>query len=246
MSTLTWIILSTLAISLISWVGLILIALGERMIARFLRVIVAFAAGTLMAGALLHLLPEAVEKHGSTPSIYLWLLAGFTVFLLMEQILHWQHDHRLQGDGKSAASYLILMADGLHNFLGGIAIGGSFLVGPEVGLITCLVAAAHEIPQEIGDFAILIDGGWKKQQALVLNFLSALTILPGGLVAYYLSDWVNTGILLPFAAGNFIYIAASDLIPEIKHSENTVDDLINFTAFVVGMGLIYGIQLWVS
>lgn len=148
---------------------------------------------------------------------FLPVLAGFALFLLMEQFLAWHHSHSMAITGRQPVTYLILLADGLHNFIGGLAIGASFIVSTEAGIITWIAAAAHEVPQELGDFGILIRGGWGKVQALVANFLSAATILPGGLLAYYVSADVDIALLLSFAAGNFIYIAASDLIPEIKH-----------------------------
>lgn len=179
MNPLAWIVLSASAMSMIAWVGLVLVALGEDVLMRFLRVLAVFAAGALMAGAFLHLIPEAVQKQGTGGYAYMWMLTGLTLFLLMEQRLHWQHDHRLSSSVKVPVTYLILPADGLHNVLGGLAIGGSFHVSPRVGIITWVVAAAHEIPQEFGDFTILVPGGWNKKRALLLNFVSALTIVPG-------------------------------------------------------------------
>jgi zinc and cadmium transporter len=130
---------------------------------------------------------------------------------------------------------MILIADGLHNFIGGLAIAGSFLVSTEVGVITWVAAAAHEIPQELGDFGILVHGGWDKYQALLVNFVSAVMILPGALITYFVSSEIDTTFLLPFAAGNFIYIAASDLIPEVKHEKRLWKNLIHFAAFAGGV-----------
>jgi zinc and cadmium transporter len=135
-------------------------------------------------------------------------------------------------------TYLILLADGLHNFIGGLAIGASFLVSIEVGVITWVAAAAHEIPQEMGDFGILIRGGWGKLAALVANFISAATIIPGALLAYYLSGNFDVSLLLSFAAGNFLYIAASDLIPEVKHDRLVRNNVVHFAAFIAGVGVI--------
>ena len=126
----------------------------------------------------------------------------------------------------------------VHNFIGGLAIGASFIVSTEVGVITWIAAAAHEVPQELGDFGILMRGGWGRYQALVANFVSAATIVPGALLAYYVSSDVDVTFLLSFAAGNFIYIAASDLIPEVKHDRRLRNNLIHFAAFVGGIGVI--------
>jgi zinc and cadmium transporter len=132
----------------------------------------------------------------------------------------------------------VLLADGLHDFIGGLAIGASFIVSIEVGAVTWIAAAAHEVPQELGDFGILIRGGWRRYPALVANFVSAATIVPGALLAYYLSSDFDVTFLLSFAAGNFIYIAASDLIPEVKHDRRLRNNVIHFGAFVGGIAVI--------
>ena len=135
----------------------------------------------------------------------------------------------------------IVLTDAAHYIipdeftLGGLAIGGSFLAGPRIGVVTWLAAAAHEIPQELGDFAILVRGGWPARRALVYNFASALTIVPGGLLAFLAGTAIDTTFLLPLAAGNFLYIAASDLIPEIKHGDRGGQRILHLAAFVAGI-----------
>lgn len=238
MSTLTWIIGSGLAMSAIAWVGLVTVALNEEQLKKLLLPLVAFAAGSLLAGALLHLLPEAVAARGPGLATFLPVIGGFALFFLMEQFLSWHHGHSVQPEAKQPVTYLILLADGLHNFIGGLAIGASFLISTEVGIVTWLAAAAHEVPQELGDFGILIRGGWRRFQALVANFVSAATIVPGGVLAYYLSSDFDITLLLSFAAGNFIYIAASDLIPEVKHDRLLRNNLIHFSAFLGGVAII--------
>jgi len=243
LNTLMWIIGSSLAMSAIAWVGLVTLAFNEEQLKKLLLPLVAFAAGSLLGGALLHLLPEAVAANGANVGTFLPAVAGFALFLLMEQFLAWHHSHSMTMVVKQPVTYLILLADGLHNFIGGLAIGASFLVSVEVGLITWIAAAAHEVPQELGDFGILIRGGWGRWQALVANFLSAATILPGALLAYYVSADVDIALLLSFAAGNFIYIAASDLIPEIKHDRLLQNNLVHFASFVAGVVVILGTRL---
>jgi zinc and cadmium transporter len=234
-NTLLWIVAGSLAMSAIAWVGLITLALNEQQLKKLLLPLVAFAAGSLLAGALLHLLPEAIAAGGSTPETVLPALGGFALFLLMEQFLAWHHAHTADDDSRQPVTYLILMADALHNFIGGLAIGASFVTSTQVGVVTWIAAAAHEVPQELGDFGILIRGGWPRTQALVANFVSAAAIVPGGLLAYYLSGSANITFLLSFAAGNFLYIAASDLIPEIKHDRRLPNNLVHFGAFLSGM-----------
>jgi zinc and cadmium transporter len=238
LSTLGWILSAALAMSAIAWVGLLAALLKEAHLKAVLLPLVAFAAGSLLGGALLHLLPEAVAARGPGVSTFLPVLAGFALFFLMEQFLSWHHAHSEDADRKQPVTYLILLADGLHNFIGGLAIGASFLVSIEVGVITWVAAAAHEIPQEMGDFGILIRGGWGKLAALVANFISAATIIPGALLAFYMSGNCEVSLLLSFAAGNFLYIAASDLIPEVKHDRLVRNNVVHFAAFIAGVGVI--------
>jgi zinc and cadmium transporter len=214
MSTLAWIVVFGLAMSALALVGGVTTLLSERTLARVLMPLVALAAGSLLGGALFHMLPEAIEETGNELSVYIWFVAGFAAFFLLEQYLHWHHCHRPVSE-HAPLGYLILLADGLHNFLGGLAVGAAFTIDIRVGIVTWLVAAAHEVPQELGDFGILVHSGWKTRSALAYNVASALTFLVGGLVAFALSDTIDVEFLLPFAAGNFVYIAAADLVPQI-------------------------------
>lgn len=239
MSVLLWIILSSLAMSLIAWIGLFSLYIREDLLKKLIFPLVAFSAGALLGGAMLHMIPEAIHQSDNLKAIFVWVLVGFSLFLLLEQFINWHHCHRPPSEHKHPVTYLILIADGLHNFLGGMAIASAFIIDIRLGVVTWLVAAAHEVPQELGDFGILIHGGWKKKKALIFNFLSALTIVFGGLLVYAVSDHINMVYLLAIAAGNFIYISSSDLIPEIKHSENTKGRLLHFVFFIFGLVLIY-------
>lgn len=243
MNILIWIIGSTFAMSLIAWAGIVTLALREKLLKKILLLLVAFSAGALLGGALLHLMPEAVAEMGPGLSVFIWLVVGFSIFFLLEQFIQWHHCHRVPSEHKKPVTYLILIADGLHNFIGGLAIAGSFLVDIQTGIITWLACAAHEIPQELGDFGVLVHGGWKKYKALVFNFISALTVVAGGLVAFCISKSIDTTFLLPFAAGNFIYIASSDLIPEVKHGESLKKGIAHFLAFAIGIILLLGVKL---
>jgi len=242
METLFWVIGSTFAMSLISLIGLVTLILPERLLRKIIFPLVAFSAGALLGGAFLHMIPEAINKVGPRLSIFLWLLFGFSLFFFLEQFIQWHHCHKLPSEHKKPVTYLILIADGVHNFIGGLAIAGAFIVDIKVGIVTWLVCAAHEVPQELGDFGILIHGGWAKKKALLFNFFSALTIILGGLTAYFFSAKIDITFLLPFAAGNFIYIASSDLIPEIKHKCDIRSSLIHFIAFVAGILLILAVR----
>ena len=243
MNTLFWILGSTFAMSLIALVGAITLAFKEKTLKKILLFLVAFSAGSLIGGAFLHLIPETVAKTGAGLNMFLWLIFGFSIFFLMEQFLQWHHCHKVPSEHKRPVTYLILISDAIHNFIGGLAIAGSFLVSVQTGIVTWLACAAHEIPQELGDFGILVHGGWKKKKALLFNFFSALTIVPGALLVYFISSGIDMTFLLPFAAGNFIYIASSDLIPEVKSKESLGEGLIHFFAFIVGILLILAVRI---
>ena len=245
MSTLAWIISTGLLMSAFALVGGVALVLEEKTLKKLLLPMVAFASGALLGGAFFFLLPEGVERLGNQFDAYLWLMAGFLLFFALEQFLHWHHCHRVTSEHKQPLTYLVLLADGLHNLLGGLAIGGAFLGGVGVGLSAWLAALAHEIPQELGDFGVLVHGGWEPKKALAFNFLSALTFPIGAVGAYYASTAIDVGFLLPFAAGNFLYIAAADLIPEVSHHEDLSVNLIHLLALSSGLGLLAGLHFFV-
>lgn len=240
MTHLAWIIVSGLLMSLISLVGGFTLLLSESNLEKLLLPLVAFAAGSLLSGAFIFMLPGAIKADINPVTIGILTLAGFTTFFILEQFLHWQHSHRPADKRKEPMTYLILIGDGFHNFLGGMAIGGIFMVDIRLGIASWIAAALHEIPQELGDFAVLINGGWSKRSALIFNLLSGLTFLLGGLSAYVLSSHINTAWLIPFAAGNFIYIGACDLIPKINYqeTENVNYRALSLAAFIAGVSLL--------
>lgn len=233
--------------SSLALVGSITLVLPEAKLKRLVMPLVAFAAGSLLGGAIFHMLPESVDVLGNRMSLYVWFTAGFVGFFILEQLLQWHHCHRTPSQ-HGPLGYLILLADGAHNFIGGLAVAGAFIVDTRLGIVTWLVAAAHEIPQELGDFGILVHGGWRPRSALLFNLASALTFLLGGLVAYAMSDSFNVAFLVPFAAGNFVYIAAADLIPHITATgkydipaESRIlirDKIEQSLAFGTGLGLL--------
>ena len=246
MDPLGWILVTTFLISLLAWIGILTAFLNEALLDRLLLVLVALAAGALIGGAFLHLLPRAIRAYGvdDTLPLFLALLVGFCLFYVLEQFIHWHHHHETTHD-KDAVSYLVLFSDTLHNFIDGLVIAGSFLVGVDVGLVTVAAIGLHEIPQEIGDFGVLVYGGFDRFHALILNYLTQASVIVGGVVGYALTSVAGNvpKVLLPFAAGNFIYIASSDLIPEIKHEENVLQAALYFATFVGGILLMLGIKL---
>jgi len=241
-SALLWIVGSGLLMSAIALVGSVTLLLSERTLKLVLLPLVAFAAGSLLGGAFFHMIPAGLAAGISDLRVYTLLLAGFAVFFGLEQFLHWHHCNRAEADCKKPLTYLILIGDGLHNFLGGLAVAGTFLIEIRLGVVTWFAAAAHEVPQELGDFGVLVHGGWERRQALFYNVLSALTFLLGGIVAYVASFRLDVSFLVPFAAGNFLYIGASDLIPEIKGHRNLQVNIVHFVAFCMGAAF----MLWVK
>jgi len=243
MSTLIWIIGTGVLMSAIALIGSVTLLLQEATLRSILLPLVAFAAGSLIGGAFFHMIPAGMVKYGHNETFYVWVLTGFTLFLLLEQLLHWHHCRRAAAPCKQPLTYLILVGDGLHNFIGGLAIAGTFLIDIRLGITAWLAAAAHEIPQELGDFAVLINGGWTKRGALLWNVASALTFLLGGITAYAASFTLNVDFLVPFAAGNFLYIGASDLVPEVNKHKDMKVNLIHLGAFVAGVALMWTIKV---
>lgn len=244
MSTLSWIVASGLLMAAIAMVGSVTLILRPATLNRMLLVLVAFAAGSLLGGAFFHMIPAALETHLAGLEVGIAIVAGFTVFFMLEQLLHWHHCHRARSDCKQPLTYQILIGDGLHNFLGGLAVAGTFLVDIRLGITAWLAAAAHEVPQELGDFGVLVHGGWPKRRALLFNLLSGLTFLLGGLVGYGLSTQLDITWLIPFAAGNFIYIGAVDLVPEISKHENPGTNIVHLVAFLFGLILLLVLKLY--
>jgi len=246
MEVLLWIVGSSLIMSAIALVGSVTLILKEETLNKIILPLVAFAAGSLIGGAFFHMIPAGIISYGNTIGFYLWIIIGFIMFFMLEQFLHWHHCHRADLDCKKPLTYLILIGDGLHNFIGGLAIAGIFLIDIRLGIMSWLAAAAHEIPQELGDFGVLIHGGWNKRNALIFNVLSAITFLIGGLITYTISFSFDISFLVPFAAGNFIYIGASDLVPEIRKHESLKMNLVHLIAFVAGIALMLLIKIFLG
>ena len=245
MSELLWILLATFIVSLISFIGAAALVLSEKLLKKILLALVGFAAGALIGGAFLHLLPESIGKSaaGDLGNIFLTVILGFILFFVLEKLL-WRHCHE-RTCPIHVLAYLNLFGDGVHNFIDGLVMAASFVVSIPLGLITTLAIAAHEIPQELGDFGVLVYGGFKPRKALLLNFVTALTAIAGGISRYYLFPYVGGTMiyLLPFAAGGFLYIAASDLVPELHKETSTAKTVMSFASFLVGIVLMWGIKL---
>jgi zinc and cadmium transporter len=233
--------ISTFIISIISFIGIFTLALKDKLLDKIVLLLVSLSAGALMGGAFLHLLPESVELNEGL-DVFLFVLVGFALFFLIEKVLHWRHCHK--GECKvHTFTYMNLIGDSIHNFIDGLIMATSFVISIPLGLTTTMAIALHEIPQEIGDFGVLIYGGFTKKKALILNFLTALTAVLGGLIGFFISNMIENVklFILPFAAEGFLYIAASDLIPEIRKETSLKKSMIYFGIFILGIFIMYAV-----
>lgn len=228
-----------LLMSLIAVVGGLFVFLPEPLLKRLLKPLVAFAAGSLLGGALFHMLPHALgtAEHGGP--VLLWVAVGYAAFFALDQLLEWHHCHRPPSEHIQPLGPLLLVADGVHNLLGGLAIGAIFMVDVRAGIAAWVAAALHELPQEIGDFGAIVHAGYSRRRALFYNFLSALTFPLGGVVAYLLGRSVDVGFLVALGAGNFLYIAGADLLPEVKRAETLRESGLRFACFALGVALLF-------
>ncbi len=238
---LAYIFLATFIVSLISFVGVVTLSLKDKILNKILLILIGLSAGALMGGAFLHLLPEAVEKSTGL-NVYLFVLVGFILFFLIEKVLHWRHCHKGECDVHTF-HYMNLVGDSIHNFIDGLIMAASFVVSIALGITTTIAIATHEIPQEIGDFGVLLYGGFSKKRAIMLNFVVALTAVLGGIVGYFVSKSIENIVvfILPFAAGGFIYIAATDLVPEIRKELNMKKYMATLFVFICGI-----LIMWVT
>ncbi len=240
-------IVSVIIISLISFIGIFALGLKRKVLDKLVLFLVSFAAGALFGGAFLHLLPEIVEETGFTLSISLYFLSGILIFFILEKFIHWRHCHKnpevcekhsLKNKPRSIA-YMIIIGDSVHNFIDGMIIAASYMLSIPLGIATTLAVLFHEIPQEIGDFGVLVHGGFTKKKALVMNFLSALTAVVGAIFILIIGkNFTNiTQFLIPFTAGGFIYIAGSDLIPELHKETKISKSLLQLLGIVAGIAV---------
>jgi zinc and cadmium transporter len=237
-------IIASIAVSLISLVGIFSILIKDKFLDKILFSLIAFSAGGLIGGAFLHLLPEALEIAPEA-TVFLFVILGFIMFFILERYLHWRHCH--EGVCQvHAFTYLNLIGDGIHNFIDGLVIGASFVVSVHFGIITTLVIIFHEIPQEMGDFGVLVYGGFSRFKALGFNLLSGLTCIFGAAIGYLLSERIGefSAYLLPITAGGFIYIAACDLIPELHKQPGLKRATFSVISFVLGILFIYLARLF--
>ncbi len=214
-------LISVITVSLISLIGVITLSLNTKILKKILIILVSLSAGALLGDAFIHLLPELIEEQNLTVPISLFIILGILIFFIIEKFIHWRHCHvPTSKDHPHPFAIVNLIGDGLHNFIDGLVIGSSYLINIETGIATTIAVILHEIPQEIGDFGVLLHGGFSKGKALLFNFLSAATAILGTIISVYFGSlFKNYNVfLIALTIGGFIYIAASDLIPEL-HKE---------------------------
>lgn len=234
LSSLAWILAGGLLMSLVAMVGGLTLLLAPRTLQRLLMPLLSLAAGSLLGGALFHMLPEGMGAIGARAGSA-YVAAGFSAFLALELFLQWHHSHRTSAGSGEPLAILILLGDALHNFICGLGIASTFVLNPAAGVAAWCAALAHELPQELGDFAILLHSGWSAGAALRWNLISALTFPLGGVLAWLLAQSLPVAGLALFAGGNFLYIAASDLVPEIKTSTSLRSGALRFGWFSAGL-----------
>ena len=232
--------ISVLSVSLVSLVGVSILSFSEAWMRKHISLFISVAVGALLGDAFIHLIPEAFETSSNTLVTSILVISGILIFFILEKFLHWHHhgeDENEEGKHIHPMGQLVLLSDGIHNIIDGIIIGASFLVSVPVGIATTIAVILHEIPQEVGDFAVLLHSGYTKARALWLNFLSALSALMGLLIIVLLGEVAEASTLwfLPIAAGGFIYIAMSDLIPELQKTKKAGHSALQLLSVILGI-----------
>lgn len=247
MNLFLYIIIFTTIGSIVSLIGGILLLLKPKFTENISHLLASFAAGALLATAFFDLLPEAVEESAhlgiEVGQLFVWVLVGILFFFLFERTVHWFHHHQHEHEKESAEPVvaLIIVGDTIHNFIDGVVIAATFLVSIPLGIITALAVGAHEIPQEIGDFGILLKKGMKTKKVLLVNIVSALTALLGAVLTFFAGERIEglALIFLPITAGFFIYIALSDLVPEIHHENRKGFAVKETVMLILGVVVVY-------
>lgn len=237
---------STFLVSLLSFSGILLLAMRAKQLKKVIFILVSFAVGALFGNTFFMLIPESFHQIGDSQTIGILVISGLIVMFVLEKFIHWHHNHNVSDEEvKAPLGYISLVTDSLHNFTDGVLIAAAWMASPEVGIATTLAVVVHEIPQEISDFGVLLHAGFSKRKALFLNFIAACSAILGGVLTLTLGN-VSEKILtyiLPFAAGGFIYLAGSDLIPELNRERSVKKSMIQFAAIIAGLVLMFYISL---
>ncbi|MBI5182311.1 MAG: ZIP family metal transporter [Nitrospirae bacterium] len=231
---------SVLIISIISFIGILGISVDRKRLKNILIFLVSFAIGGLFGDAFIHLLPEAFEKLGTNLMTSLYVLLGILIFFVLEKFIRWRHCHiPTSEEHPHPLVTMNLIGDTVHNFIDGLLIGASYTVSIPIGITTALAVVLHEIPQEIGDFGVLLHGGLSIRKAMTYNFLSALSAVLGAVISLIIGSHIEgyTLALLPVTAGGFLYIAGSDLIPELHHEVRASRSFWQLISIIMGIGV---------
>jgi len=233
-------IVSVIIVSLISLAGIIILVIKQPYLKKILLFFVSFSAGALLGDVFIHLLPELVDSGQFNLNASLYIMGGIILFFVLEKILHWRHCHLSATEAHiHPLAYINLIGDTIHNFIDGLIIAGSYLISIPVGIATSLAVILHEIPQEMGDFGVLLHSGMNAKRALFLNFLTALSAVLGAIFILMLNPDPGkvTQILLPFAIGGFLYIASADLIPELHKDVKPLNSVAQLLSLLAGIGV---------
>jgi zinc and cadmium transporter len=240
-----YMIWSVTAVSLLSLIGLSLLSLSHKAFHEIVFWLVALAVGALFGDCFLHLLPEAYRDPTRATQASLFTIGGILLFFVLENFLHWRHQHSDEHQQVQPYGYLNILADMTHNFIDGLIIGASYLVGAKMGVATSLAVVLHEIPHEFSNFGILVRSGFSRWRAIFINFLTALMALAGGFIAWWVGGNTQdfTHWLVPLTAGGFVYIAGSDLVPQLHQEVKSVRAVVQFFAILAGVGIMYLVKL---
>ncbi|MFH1229226.1 MAG: ZIP family metal transporter [Candidatus Aenigmatarchaeota archaeon] len=234
-------LLSVILVSLISLIGLFTFKLKESTLKNVLIYFVSFSVGGLLGDAFLHLLPQAIELN-SQLNLSIFILSGIIISFGMEKFIYWRHCH-IPTSKAHPHPFVIknLVGDSVHNFIDGLVIGASYMTSVPIGVATTIAIMLHEIPQEIGDFGVMIHGGFKRKKALLMNFITALTAVAGTVTSLVVGSYAAglRNFLIPFAMGSFIYIAASDLIPELHKETSPKKSFWQIATLLLGIFIMY-------
>lgn len=238
------ILFSTLGSVVSVFFAAIVLIIPQRIRQILIPLLISYAAGTLLGAAFIGLLPESIELSKSTESITGWVLGGILLFFIMEKLVLWRHCHKQNCQVHDVAGPLILIGDAVHNLIDGVVIASTFLVSVRAGIAVSVAVIAHEVPQEIGDFALLIDYGFSRKAALLLNLLSSATTVAGAIVAYYALSDLNKIIpyVMAISSAGFIYIALADIFPGLNKRMGKVESVIQILLIFTGIITILAIR----
>ncbi len=232
------VIVANVIVSSCSLIGIIPLVLNQKFVSKILLSLVSLSAGTMLGAAFLHLLPESIAVLGNIVPFRLTLVS-FLGFFILERYLHWHHCHNDDQEHVHTVGVVNLIGASIHNFIDGVLIAASFATNRELGIISTFAIALHELPHELGDFGVLVHSGFSTKKAVFWNIMVSLTAITGGILGFFASHDINTfaSYLVPVAAGGFIYISATDLIPELKNENSSKRTLSMIGSFILGIFL---------